>query len=67
MKDNTCPKCQSTDLDKGGLVSAGPCTYRSDKQRTPFVAPNCRAVVCNACGYVELFVDEAYLAKMKSR
>jgi len=62
-----CPKCNGKEIDQGTIDSAGPVAYRSGKQKTIFVKTNCRAYACLLCGYTELYVDQAYLEKMKNR
>jgi len=65
MAMDTCPKCGSTNIDHGVIVSAGKISYRSSKQRLPFVNPNTITYACLNCGYTETYVDLKYRDKVK--
>ncbi len=65
MSMNRCPKCEGKNIDVGRITSAGAVCYRSDRQRTPFVKVNCLSYVCLDCGYLESFVEQPYLEKIK--
>ena len=66
MVMNRCPKCESSEIDSGWILSAGKIAYKSDTQRYPFSGGNCRTYVCINCGFVESCVDSEYLAKIKA-
>jgi len=67
MVMNRCPKCESSEIDSGWILSAGKIAYKSDTQRYPFSGGNCRTYVCVSCGFVESYVDSEYLAKIKAK
>lgn len=60
-----CLKCESANIDIGQITSAGAVCYRSDLQKTPFVKVNCQSYVCLDCGYLESYVEQPYLEKVK--
>ena len=66
MRQNLCPKCGQTFIDTGRLMSAGGVTYKSDKHRL-VIDSNTRSRVCMNCGYVETYVDQVYLEKVRRK
>lgn len=60
-----CPKCGSSDIDSGWILSAGKIAYKSDKKRYPLSGGNVRSYACVNCGYVESFVSEEYFTEIK--
>ena len=65
MSMSECPKCGSKKIDSGWILSAGKIAYKSDNQRYPFSGGNVRSYACTDCGYVESYVTEEYLEKIR--
>lgn len=65
MAMKECPKCGSIKIDRGWILSAGKIAYKSDTQKYPFSGGNIRSYACTACGFVESYVDEQYLEKIR--
>lgn len=74
MSDECCPKCGGKMIDGTAGVSALRIWYRPDKwsmrhasfKLTASHADVVRANACEACGYVDLYVDPDYLKKFTS-
>ena len=64
MSMKRCPKCSSTRIDSGWVLSAGKIAYRSDGLPLPFEGGNVRSYVCRDCGYLESYVTQEYLDKI---
>ena len=64
MAMEKCPKCGSTAIESGQLVSAGGVSFKSDKHRAIF-HQNARSYACLDCGYVETYVDPEYREKVR--
>jgi predicted nucleic-acid-binding Zn-ribbon protein len=67
MSMDKCPKCLSSTIEAGWILSAGKIAFRSDRLRYPFTGGNVRTYVCLDCGYAESYVDPKYLEKIKSK
>lgn len=67
MTMTKCPKCGSTDIDKGRSMSAGAVAYLSDVQKTIFVGDNTATYLCMACGYTEMYVSDEYRNKIREK
>lgn len=65
MSMKNCPKCGCTEIDSGWILSAGKIAYKSDSQKYPFSGGNIRSFACTGCGYVESYVTEEYLEKVR--
>ena len=65
MAMKNCPKCGSTEIDTGAILSAGRVLYKTDLQRHLFQSPNIVTYCCLACGYVESYVNESYRLKIR--
>lgn len=66
-KMTECPKCGSNEIDSGWILSAGKIAYKSDKMRYPMEGGNVRSYACVQCGFVESFVSEEYLVKVRMK
>jgi len=64
MAMEVCPKCKSTEIDCGWILSAGKVAFKSDSMKYPMQGGNVRTFVCTSCGYIESFVDRAYLDRI---
>lgn len=67
MTMKQCPKCNSTSIDTGKIMSAGAIAYRSGRFRFGPLSSNCDTYVCLECGYTETYVDQKYMEKIKAR
>jgi len=67
MTMETCPKCSSSKIEVGWILSAGKIAFRSDRLPYPFTGGNVRTYVCLDCGYTESYIDAKYLEKIKSK
>lgn len=67
MTMKKCPKCDSTSIDAGKILSAGATVYRSGRFRFGPLSSNCSTYVCLECGYEETYVDQEYLEKVRVR
>ena len=59
-----CPKCGSTDIIPGEMVSAGSCAFKSDRHKLIFKS-NSLAWACFECGYIESYVSREYLDRVR--
>ena len=66
MTMQKCPKCQSSDIDAGKVMSAGGVSYKSDIHKVIFDT-NTTARACLDCGYVEIYVNRDYRDKIKEK
>ncbi len=66
MKMQKCPKCGSTNIDTGKVQSAGTIGYKSDEHKVLFNS-NTHSYCCLDCGYVETYVDQEYLERIKAK
>jgi len=62
-----CPKCSSTKIEQGWILSAGKIAFRADGLPYPFIGGNVRTYACVDCGYAESYVEKKYLDKIKSK
>jgi len=60
-----CDKCGSVEIEKGRILSAGEIAYKSDKMKYPMQGGNVRTFVCLQCGFIESYVTEDYLEKIR--
>lgn len=67
MPMKTCPKCTSTRIESGWILSAGKIAFRSDHLPYPFTGGNVRTYVCVNCGYTESYVEEKYLERIRAK
>jgi len=66
MTIDKCMKCECTDIDSGWILSAGKVAYKSDDLRYPLEGGNVRSYVCLKCGYMESYVSDDYLKRIKN-
>jgi len=62
-----CSVCGHTELAPGKLTSAGAVAFQLDDARLWVLSPSgvpVRALVCTACGHVELFADAIRIEKL---
>jgi len=67
MAMNRCVKCQSEDIDRGWILSAGKVYYKSDVHKSLLMSARCKTFVCVNCGYSETYVDPGYFAKLRAK
>ena len=61
----SCPKCQSTRIEKGSMVGAAIQLDRASALRKAFASPEIKATVCRDCGHIgNLHADPAKLASL---
>ena len=64
MSMELCPKCSSTQIEKGWILSAGKIAFQADNMSYPFTGGNVRSYICLECGYLESYVEKEYLDKV---
>lgn len=67
MSMKECPRCHSTRIAPGWVLSAGKVAFKAEGMPYPFVSGNMRSYVCTECGYLESYVDQAYLMKVRQK
>ncbi|MCP4581231.1 MAG: hypothetical protein GY839_06405 [candidate division Zixibacteria bacterium] len=66
MAMEKCPKCGSTDIDNGRMIGIDSIFYKSSKHLF-ILKENCLSYACLTCGYIESYISEEYLNKIKQK
>ncbi len=66
MTMQKCLKCGSDNIDSGKVQSAGTVGFKSDKHKV-LINSNTHSYCCLDCGYVETYVDQEYLERIKAK
>ena len=61
MNANTCPKCGSTERERGRVYEAGKLTdirFKADDAPAFSYKKQVDAVACSKCGYIEFYLSD---------
>jgi hypothetical protein len=60
VKTEVCPRCGSTDQQRGNLFARGDWVGFRDEDAAPMFTSRDKVevLICNACGHAELFLGE---------
>ena len=64
MKPNSCPKCGSTERERGRVYEAGQLQdvrFKADSASLLSFKKEVAAVACSKCGYIEFYLSEYYV------